>query len=217
MPKDKKICEYQMNEEEKQECKDIVAIIRACEPEERFDYGNPIYECGTNRDGSTRYLAGGDCYHCIMAINRQNGYGFDYYVVAVGDRGEFCIYDYKAKYDQMSKESALIHREAFLHFLLSVLADPYNRETKEEYILFNHYCVKAIPAQNGYYCFEMIHSYGSEIENDKVFEEVCSGGEPIFLKKECSSCYTKWFFNGKYLKADKKYVCECPKCKARMA
>ena len=142
---------------------------------------------------------------------------FTYYVVAGGDRGQFCIYDFYAKDEQMDQEGALRRREAFLHFLLSSLADPYNRQTNEEYILVNHYCVKAISNADGYYRFEMIHSYGSKREDDKVFEEVCCHGKPVFIKKKCASCYEKWFFNASYLKAGKKYVCECPKCKMRMA
>lgn len=204
--------EHKMTQDEMQECKEIVNIISDIVPFYRLSVGNPIYKA-TNSDGSVRYLAGGDCYDSLFCIKKEDGYGFNYYIVEVGDRGYFGFTDFQDKWLLRFKEYTTIHYDALIYYFINVRASLHNCYPEDEIIFYNGYCLKATKKDNNYYSFNPVHGYGSGMAMDEVVQYGCSFMEPVFLKEKCLSCNHEWWFNTRNIPQGERYETTCPKCK----
>lgn len=204
-----------MTEDEIQECKEIVKVISSIVPSYRLESGNPIYK-KTGSDGNIRYLAGGDCYDSLFCIQKEDGYGFNYYIVEVGDRGYFGFTDFQEKWLLRFEKFTTIPYDALIYYLINVIANLHNcfPDDEIEIIFHNGYCLKATKKDNGYYSLSPIHGYGSGMAMDEVMQYGCSFMEPVFLKEKCPSCSHEWWFNTRNIPDGAKYDVECPNCKA---
>lgn len=199
--------EHKMTQDEIQECKEIVSIVSDIVPSYRLQSGNPIYKI-SDSNGSIKYLAGGECYDSLFCIKKKDGYGFDYYIVDVGDKGYFILTDFQEKLLLLFKEYTTISYDALIYYLINVRASLHNCNPDNEIIFYNGYCLKATKKDNSYYSFSPIHEYGSGMAMDEVIQYGCSFMEPVFIKEKCPSCNCERWFNTRNIPQRE----ICPKC-----
>lgn len=201
--------EYRMSDEEKRECDKLIDIARKYEPQSRISEGNPIYKVGDYEDGSPRYCAGGDCYDSIMAVKKEDGSGFDYYVIGVGDRGYFEFIDFSEFYNNILKtaddKNVKYKRfDAFLYYLLGIrtsIDKKYDYTLKENYVL----CVREDDDKR---CsLEPIHSYDAE-EEKYIRDNLCVSGKAVFKAAMCEKWH-RFYYDSSKENADE---VKCPIC-----
>lgn len=203
----------------KQEETEAKSIANICSKEGfRCESGCPLYVNGTNSDGTTRYCAAGDCYVTIVAISK-NEYGFDYYVIEVGDRGYYHITDFQEKWlyryeAKMRKRynDCAIPFDCLLHYLLHTKFNTGNR-ANTEYIINERYCLKAtLDEPTGKYKLEPLHGYGSGMALDEVLQYGCNYRKPVYNLIECQHCYSIFAFDDSQIPVGEKYEAVCPDC-----
>lgn len=147
---DVKIYTHKMTNEEILECKEIVNTVLKIVPSYRLEVGNPIYKNGTNADGTYRYSAGGDCYDSLFAIQKEDSYGYNYYIVCVGDRGYFRLNEFNKKYESQYKDRTHMPSEALIYHLINVKASMANIYPENKIVFNEGYCLKISLQDNGY-------------------------------------------------------------------
>lgn len=226
----KMLYEHKFTDEENQEMEFIVKILR-CEGFNHVYYNSPIYENGIYPDGSTRYSAGGDCCVCITAFQKAEEEGFDYYIIQVGDRGEFFITDFQEKWlprfeARCQKEfgAQADPRNCLLYYLMRVKLDDDQRDNAETvtYVLYNGYCLRAtIDEETEKYRLEplvkngKLYGCGSGFAVDEFMHQI-GYSKPVFEHIECPSCHHDWMFNDSKIPIGEKYELKCPKCGAML-
>ncbi len=207
---------HEFTKQEETEAKSIADI---CSKEGfRCGSGCPLYVNGNNADDSPRYRAAGDCYVSIVAISK-NEQGFNYYVIEVGDRGDYRVTDFQEKWlpryeEKMRKHynDCAIPFDCFLHYLLDTRLITSNKKDAE-YIINERYCLKAtFDESTKKYKLEPLHGYGSGMALDEVLQYGCSYGKPVYELIECPHCYTRFVFNDSQIPNGEKYEIDCPDC-----
>lgn len=206
--------QYKMNDEENAECDKIIEIVRKYEPNARISSGNPIGRAGEYEDGTPRFTACGDCYDSIMAIKQENGNGFEYFVISVGDRGyfEFCIFEefYNECYrnDSDSNEKYKMF-DAFIEYLIGV---KYWVNNNYKYTLIDNY-ILCVEENDDKLCkLSRVHEYDSKDENRYIDEELCASNKFVFKEAMCEKWHRFYYNSSK----EKDTEVRCERCGSKI-
>ena len=211
----KTIYEHKMTPEEISQCKRIESIIQDAtgfKGGRAFSIGNPIYKQGTYPDGSDRYIAAGDCYTSLFCITEDN-FHFHYYIVEVGDRGNFGFRDFDDEYEKFYKKyhENMIMFDAVLYKIIRNIADEYNIDFKTQFTDHRGILAKVeYHEANNRYSLHLLHGYGSGMAADGMAHELAYS-KPVFVKDKCV-CGHKFFFNDMNIPDGELYECTCPNC-----
>lgn len=224
---------HKYTNEEENEAKQIVEIIRS----EGFvgfpyvDAGCPLYINGTHPNGVIRYLAAGDCGFVNIVSIKKNNDEFDYYIIEVGDRGNFSIKDFQERilpeFEARCQKEWGVHADArncLLYYLMSVVLDDDQRDNCEttSYVLHNGYCLRAVidEATERYRLEPLVKSgwlygCGSGFAVDEFMADIAYS-KPVYTKVGCPSCHHTWMFDDSKIPDGEKYELTCKKCGTKL-
>ncbi len=209
---------HKYTEKENAEAKEI-ADICAREGCDFISAGCPLYIKRIRDDGAPIYRAGtGDGYVSVVAIEKS-GYGFDYYIVDVGETGDWGITDFQVKWLPKYEEKVrrryndcAIPFDCLLYYLLHTKLFVDDKPDKG-YVMYERYCLKAtLDEASGKYRLNPLHGYGCGMANDEVMQYGCRFDKPVFELIQCPHCYERFAFDDTAIPVGGKYEISCPNC-----